>query len=242
MYADHRQPIAEDEPDTGSHARIPSLAPIGAGGGAAALVTSRYEGGRNRPLVLLILLAHVAALAALVKLDVVGRPAPRLLSFEVRPDSPPPPRAEPHRAVPAKQAPAPLAPPPIVATPTAPPPPVAAVAAPTLSTPPPAPVTAPAPPAPITPPDASAATLHNPAPRYPTESRRLREEGTVRLRVLISPAGDVEQVSVARSSGYDRLDKAALDAVRRWRFLPGMQAGQPVEAIGYLSIPFVLTR
>ena len=92
------------------------------------------------------------------------------------------------------------------------------------------------------PPDGFAATLGNPAPRYPIESRRQHEEGTVRLRVLISAQGLVEDVKVAKSSGFDRLDDAALDAVRKWRFRPGTQAGTPVEAAGFLSIPFKLTR
>src|SRR3546814_18905266 len=43
------------------------------------------------------------------------------------------------------------------------------------------------PPAPITPPDFNADYLNNPAPRYPVESRRLREQGTVAIKVLVGP-------------------------------------------------------
>jgi protein TonB len=121
---------------------------------------------------------------------------------------------------------------PVVATSPTPPPPQAVVVAP--------PAADPGPPAPITPPDASAASLKNPSPRYPLESRREHEEGTVRLRVVITVDGHVKDIDVARSSGFDRLDKAALDAVRRWKFQPGSQAGRPVEAMGFLNIPFKL--
>ena len=95
--------------------------------------------------------------------------------------------------------------------------------------------------APVSAPDGTAKTLGNPSPRYPIDARRGHQEGTVRLRVVISPEGRVLEIGVARSSGYDSLDKAALDTVRKWRFLPGKQAGVAVEAVGFLSIPFKLT-
>lgn len=57
-------------------------------------------------------------------------------------------------------------------------------------------------------------------PRYPPISRRLGEEGTVALRIEVAPTGTVEGVEVVQSSGYARLDEAALDAARLWRFPP----------------------
>jgi protein TonB len=47
-------------------------------------------------------------------------------------------------------------------------------------------------------------------------------------------------VSVSRSSGFARLDKAALDAVRRWRWSPLVRGGVPVMVRGIVDIPFVL--
>lgn len=72
--------------------------------------------------------------------------------------------------------------------------------------------------------------LHNPAPIYPPMSRRLREQGTVTLRVRVTPDGRATQVEVRESSGYPRLDKAAEESVRRWRFVPARQGGQTVAA------------
>ena len=125
--------------------------------------------------------------------------------------------------------------PPIAVTTIAPPPVPVASAAPAVAAPP-APTAAP-----ITPPSANASTLHNPAPHYPMDARRQKQEGTVRLRVVITVDGRVKDISVARSSGFASLDDAALDAVRRWKFVPGMQAGTPVEAVGFVPIPFRLT-
>ena len=48
-------------------------------------------------------------------------------------------------------------------------------------------------------------------PRYPEMSRRLHEQGTVYLSVLVGTDGAVSEISVSRSSGSARLDKAALD-------------------------------
>lgn len=58
----------------------------------------------------------------------------------------------------------------------------------------------------------------NPQPRYPSLARRRGEEGRVLLRLTVNAAGQVEAVSVARSSGYELLDQEAQRTVARWRF------------------------
>ncbi len=83
-------------------------------------------------------------------------------------------------------------------------------------------------PSPVVPPRVDAAHLNNPAPVYPAPSRRLREEGRVLLDVHILPDGSVGQIRLRASSGHHRLDRAALDAVRRWRYVPARQGGQAI--------------
>jgi len=102
----------------------------------------------------------------------------------------------------------------------------------------PAPVVAAAPP--IIPPNFNADYLHNPPPVYPPASRRLGEQGRVVLRVLVSADGQPEQVEVRTSSGSVRLDTAALDAVRRWKFVPAKQGDRPVAARVLVPISFRL--
>lgn len=58
----------------------------------------------------------------------------------------------------------------------------------------------------------------NPQPRYPSLARRRGEEGRVLLRLTVNATGQVEAVSVARSSGYELLDQEAQRTVARWRF------------------------
>jgi protein TonB len=77
-------------------------------------------------------------------------------------------------------------------------------------------------------------------PTYPNESRRLREQGTVILSVLLSIDGRVDRISIAQSSGFYRLDRAATGAVRHWRWSPTLRDGQPVLVEGNVVIPFVL--
>jgi periplasmic protein TonB len=74
-----------------------------------------------------------------------------------------------------------------------------------------------------------------PAPRYPQASRRLREEGEVLVRVLIGTDGRPAEVSLLRSSGFTRLDDAALAAVRVAMFRPYVVAGQARSA--YVRVP-----
>lgn len=88
--------------------------------------------------------------------------------------------------------------------------------------------------------DLSASMIEAVPPKYPYESRRLKEQGTVVLDVLLSPSGMVEQVGVRSSSGFSRLDKAALEAVRRWRWSPTVRNGLPVAVRGLVEIPFAL--
>jgi periplasmic protein TonB len=64
-------------------------------------------------------------------------------------------------------------------------------------------------------------------PRYPAASERLREEGVVTLRFLISENGQVVSGQVDKSSGYKRLDDAALAALSLCKFKPATVDGKP---------------
>jgi protein TonB len=62
--------------------------------------------------------------------------------------------------------------------------------------------------------------VFSPAPAYPVEARRSRQEGRVLLLVQLDAGGEVVQVELRESSGWQLLDEAALEAVRGWRFSP----------------------
>ena len=87
-----------------------------------------------------------------------------------------------------------------------------------------------------------AAYLNNPAPAYPMQSRRLNEAGKVLLRVQVSEAGNALQVQLHQSSGHSRLDQAALDAVKRWRFIPARRGDVAISEWVIVPITFNLTR
>jgi protein TonB len=74
-------------------------------------------------------------------------------------------------------------------------------------------------------PSSDADYLQNPQPSYPALSRRMNEQGKSVIKVLIDADGLPQKAEIARSSGFDRLDQAALTAVMRWRFLPGKRNG-----------------
>jgi protein TonB len=95
---------------------------------------------------------------------------------------------------------------------------------------------------PVTPASFNAGYLHNPRPAYPAPARRQGWEGTVRLRVRVTEDGRAGQVDIHRSSGYDPLDEAALDAVRRWRFTPAQRGDTPVASWVIVPIAFHLNR
>lgn len=117
--------------------------------------------------------------------------------------------------------------------------------------PPPPPVPAiETPPAPAAPPkpagpimlggDLSVSCPERTPPHYPPHSRRMAEEGTVVLRVELTEHGDVSAARVHSSSGFARLDEAALEAVRTWRCHPARRAGHPVRATALQPFNFIL--
>ena len=79
-------------------------------------------------------------------------------------------------------------------------------------------------------------------PRYPIDSMRRGEEGTVLLRVLVGRDGVPVQIDIARSSGYRQLDRAAREAVLGWRFRPVQIDGAAVQASGIVPVAFSLQR
>lgn len=214
---------------------------------------------RNMLIVASVLLFHAAALWALnagllrrvievvVPVQILGVIAPQLPQPEPKPVAPVPQRApepvsrprpkpaEPPAApAPAPQAIAQAAPAPNAPTGVAAPVPAAAPLA-IPDTPRPA-----LEPAKVELPSSNASYLQNPTPVYPAISKRLGEQGRVLVRVLIGADGSPRQAELKRGSGYERLDRAALDYVMKCRYVPGKVAGVP-QAMWYEApVNFVL--
>ena len=116
--------------------------------------------------------------------------------------------------------------------PLEPPEPEVARAEPPEPAPPPADTsTPPAPhvaPVPLTPERLPPLALSAPAPTYPRASIEMGHQGDVLVRIHVAPDGSVVDVELVSSSGYERLDEAALATVRRWRFRPATEGGLAV--------------
>ena len=79
-------------------------------------------------------------------------------------------------------------------------------------------------------------------PEYPPSSRRAGEAGTVILEVYVLETGRVGEARVKQSSGFPRLDEAAVREVKRsWRLIPGTENGKPVPMWGQFAVTFKLT-
>jgi protein TonB len=179
-------------------------------------------------IVAIALLSYAPARQALL------RAAPIMVDLITPPKVEPPRPSTPHeppKPRPVAKAPIAPLPTPVLTAPTEAPSPVVA---PTPPVPAPAPVVAALPEA-VTPPVFHADYLDNPAPAYPPMSRRMHEEGKVILRVLVSPKGGADEVQVRSSSGFARLDDAARDTVRRWKFVPAKRGAEAVS--GWVLIP-----
>lgn len=212
---------------------------------------------RNAVIVTSVVVFHVAALWAL-QTGLLRRAVEVVVPAEIIAEfiEPPKPKVEPPPVpkppVPVKQQvvkkaevlpppPLPLAiadPTPAPNAPTGvvtPPPPAPPVAAPVAAAP-----VAPPPPPKVELPSSDADYLQNPRPPYPPISKRLGEQGKVVVRVLIGVDGMAQRAEIRQSSGFDRLDQAALTTVQRWRYVPGKRGGV-AEAMWFnVPINFVL--
>lgn len=207
---------------------------------------------------MLLLLLHLSVIAALVQADAaikepkIDMEPPKLQGMLIASEpkvAPPPPKAEPE---PVKPQPKPITKQPPLKQ-TAPkqktPPPVAkaASAAPAPASTKPVTRQAPASSAKTTEPStqlpsADAAGLNNRAPVYPMLSRKRKEQGTVWMLLLVSKDGLVTELKLKKTSGFDRLDQAALQAVKKWKFQPALKQGQPIDYWYELPLKFSLQQ
>lgn len=231
---------------------VPALATAGAtaGDGMAGYSFAAPSRAPNWTAIGVIFAAHAAIAALLVLFDVVPMPKaqPIMVVALDQLSAAPPPEAVPEPEFHFEQPDLLMAPPPdiriaqppatnMVTATVVKPRPVAssAVVAAPPAPPRPAPVAAP-----MDAGDLASRVLDATPPSYPMMSRRLREQGVVVLLLLVDERGRVAEISVRDSSGFHRLDKAARDAVRRWRWSPTLVDGQPVKVRGLVEIPFVL--
>jgi protein TonB len=203
------------------------------------------------PSLMLVLAAHGALLYFLFKQQLIPPPeqlATLLVNFipatqpkeEAKPEPPPPlPQPKPVKKQPSRQivaeAPVVSESEPVAPAPAPEPEPLAVEEA------PPAPRAPQMPAGPVTlSSELSVACPELSAPAYPPLSRRLGEEGKLMLRVELDEKGYVSIARVVTSSGFKRLDDAALAAVKTWRCTPPQRDGQPVRAIALQPFNFVL--
>jgi len=206
--------------------------------------STRYVG------LVVVLALHAAALTALLQYSPARSALAEAMPIMVSLITPQPPVEKPQvvpQPLPVKPKvvqPASRVPQPVITSTTsapepalAPSPPPPAPAPMAMAQPPaPAPVVAP----PVIPPNFSASYLENPAPAYPPLSRRVGEQGKVMLRVLVNAKGTADSVELRSSSGSSRLDDAALESVKHWRFVPAKQGEQAVPAWVLIPITFSL--
>lgn len=82
--------------------------------------------------------------------------------------------------------------------------------------------------------------IQPPQPVYPSQSKRLGEQGKVVLRVLVNEKGVADQVTVQSSSGFSRLDEAGRQAAQRALFKPHLEDGRPVAVFVIVPLNFQL--
>lgn len=124
------------------------------------------------------------------------------------------------------------------------------IAAPAPILPPSVPVAAVATPSPVAVPVATAKVLpstdaddlYNPNQRYPRMSQTMGEQGTVMVRILIGANGLPLKAELQKTSGFERLDQAALDFVMQSRYKPGTLGGKPTEMWMGREVKYILRQ
>jgi len=206
--------------------------------------------------VCLVLLAHLIVFVVVLYRKppkAIEIQPPRSISIQLVAETEPTPAPTPPQ--PAVVRPAPVVPPRPVVRPQTKVVPVTQAPS-TLSAQPPVPLQPPAPPAPPAPtaPPAVANAMpadtapksvehldcSMPTPTYPALSRRNGDTGTVTVQMTIDTDGRIENASVAHSSGFPRLDDAALEVVRQSHCNPQKENGQGIRATARKAFTFKL--
>ncbi len=73
-------------------------------------------------------------------------------------------------------------------------------------------------------------------PVYPRIARESGWEGTVLIRVAVQPDGRPDSIKIRKSSGHPVLDHAAIDAIKKWRFLPAKDGNIPIRPNNHFPI------
>lgn len=76
------------------------------------------------------------------------------------------------------------------------------------------------------------------APKYPSDAKKKRIQGTVKMHAIITKDGKIRDLKYI--SGPPELMDSALDAVRQWRYEPTLLEGKPVEVDTIISVMFTL--
>jgi protein TonB len=84
--------------------------------------------------------------------------------------------------------------------------------------------------------------LHRVPPRYPSRAEARGIEGWVRLEITVSPTGTVSKARVVDASPKGVFDRAALEAIRQWRFKPAFREGRAVEQQADQTVRFRLKK
>ena len=222
---------------------------IDLGGDRMALTASAESQSKRGTILIIVIAVHAIGLWVVESglsrsiIEMVAPPVEtKMIEEQTPPEEPPPPPP----------------PPPIEATPPPPyippvevqvqlPPPVNAITAEAKETPPPV-----APPimAPTPPPSAVAST--KPIPRasktvqsyYPSESKNAKppEEGTVKVKCTVKLSGKCAATAIETSSGFPRLDEAAIKYMNDLMFKPATTDGKPVEVDVTLPVRFAITK
>ena len=79
-------------------------------------------------------------------------------------------------------------------------------------------------------------------PRYPMRARMRRIEGWVKLEFTITPQGTVEDIRVIEAHPKGVFERAAIEAIARWKFKPLEVEGRPVPQRAVQVLEFKLRR
>ena len=80
----------------------------------------------------------------------------------------------------------------------------------------------------------------NEPPEYPWVARAQGHQGRVVLSVWVNAEGQADELAVLQSSGHPVLDRAAMQAVERWRFQPARRNGRDTGSLLYVPVVFRL--
>lgn len=84
--------------------------------------------------------------------------------------------------------------------------------------------------------------LFRTAPEYPKSAAQRGKDGMVRMQLIVDKMGFVKEPEILLSKGGKSFERSALETIKKWRYAPRFENGEPVDAVTTVQMDYRIHR